>query len=63
MAFTREGVTYYDTSESAFGGYFISLNLVARLCPAAKPGVMYDGFSINHAAEPYRGERSEAYKN
>lgn len=48
---------FYDTSEKIFNNYFISLNLVAKVCPEAKLSdlKLFDGFEINHHALPYFG--------
>jgi hypothetical protein len=45
----------YDSSTLVYANYFISLNLIAKVCPTSKPDIIYDGFAINHAATSYRG--------
>jgi hypothetical protein len=53
----KNNYKYYDTSEKIFKDYFISLNLVAKVCPESKLTDLkyYDGFEINHNALPYFG--------
>lgn len=51
-----DGHIVHDTSTLVRYGYFISLNMVARVCPSSKPKVDFDGFSIRHAATKYNGE-------
>jgi hypothetical protein len=53
----KNNYKYYDTSEKIYKNYFISLNLVAKVCPDSKLLDMkyYDGFEINHNALPYFG--------
>jgi len=41
---------FTDTSELVYKGYFVSLNMVAKVCTDSKPDIPYDGFSINHNA-------------
>jgi hypothetical protein len=53
----KNNYKYYDTSEKIYKDFFISLNLVAKVCPDSKLLDMkyYDGFEINHNALPYFG--------
>lgn len=57
LAMKQRGITISDSSDLIRYGYFISLNLVARVCPASKPNVPDNNFSIAHAAEPYPGAK------
>lgn len=45
-----------DTSDIEFKGNFISLNMVARVCPESKPTYPTDGFTIDHHSVPYVGD-------
>ena len=44
---------FQDTSEMSYGGYRISLNMVARPCKSSKPAIR-DGFRMSHKATPYQ---------
>lgn len=66
LAFTNPNPPYdtiTDSSEGVYKGYFISLNLVAKVCPHGKAntGIVYDGFEVKHAALPYLGYNQSAY--
>ncbi len=47
---------FSDTSDMEFKGYFVSLNVVARVCPNSKPENPFDGFSIEHHSTPFQGD-------
>lgn len=51
------GVIMTDSSDMYFKNYFISLNVVARVCINSKPNITYDGFDIQHHALPYQGPK------
>jgi hypothetical protein len=58
-------LSFSDSSEIVYKGYFISLNLVAFACPQKKLNnnmAAYDGFSINHNAFPYFGYKIDKKK-
>lgn len=46
----------FDTSDMQFKGHFVSLNMIARVCPDSKPEYPFDGFSIDHHSTPFPGD-------
>ena len=46
---------YYDSSLYIFKDYFISLNLIAKICE--KNDTIHDGFALYHTALPFIGNR------
>lgn len=57
LAMTQRGQVFTDSSDIVRYGYFISLNLIARVCPESKRNIPLNNFKINHAAYPYRGPK------
>lgn len=57
LAMQKNGIFITDSSEMIRYGYFISLNMVAKVCPSSKSSVQYDEFQISHAASPYPGPK------
>jgi hypothetical protein len=52
---------FQDTSELVHKGYFISLNVAAKVCPTPplpgqRPLKPDDGFSVDHQASPWLGD-------
>ena len=44
---------FNDTSELVYAGYFISLNMAAKKCVRKEDEGSYDGFEIDHNADPF----------
>lgn len=47
---------FQDTSVLLHKGHFISLNVVAKVCPNAARGKPDDGFGVDHQATPWAEE-------